>query len=154
MLKIEAIGNLGYDAEIKNINGRDVLSYSIAHSEKKSNGESTTTWVECLHYTNNPERLKPYLVKGKSIHVRGNMNASTWVDRQGATRISITCYVSEFDFCGGAKQDNQSTGATPANNAPVAPSAPMYAAPTQTPPPPTSRDMFMPNGDPNNDLPF
>lgn len=146
MLKIEAIGNLGYDAEIKNINGRDVLAYSIAHSEKRANGESVTTWVECLHYTNNPERLKPYLVKGKTVHVRGNLNASSWVDRQGVTRTSVTCYVGEFDFCGGARQDNhQSTGAAYANNG--------YPRPTETPSS-ASCDISHPDDNEKDDLPF
>ena len=156
MLKIEAIGNIGNDASIKSMNNRDALSFSIAHSERR-NGAETTTWVECIYFCANPERLQPYLTKGKNIHVRGNMNVSTWVDRSNATRVSVTCYVSELDFCGN-RGESQSTGmnnAAPssasANTGRVIAHVQQPAAP-HTPPPPTSADMFNQSGD--DDLPF
>lgn len=156
MLKIEAIGNIGNDASIKSMNNRDALSFSIAHSERR-NGTETTTWVECIYFCANPERLQPYLTKGKNIHVRGNMSVSTWVDRSNATRVSVTCYVSELDFCGN-RGESQSTGmnnAAPssasANTGRVIAHVQQPAAP-HTPPPPTSADMFNQSGD--DDLPF
>lgn len=151
MLKIEVIGNIGFDATIKQINNRDVLSFSIAHSERR-NGEETTQWVNCLYYTGNPERLQPYLTKGKNVHVRGNMSASTYTTRDGVVKVDISCYVSEFDFCGN-RGESQSTGTT-TQSAPVA--QPAQPAPVQQPAAPvaTQSSMFMPNGDPNDDLPF
>lgn len=160
MLKIEAIGNLGFDSEIKQIGGRNALSFSIAHSERDRDGHETTQWIECLYFSNNPEKLQPHLTKGKSVHVRGNMRASTWVDRQGGTRISITCFVGEFDFCGGkANDNNQSAGTTaptPAQPAYNPAPAPAYNPEPARPvaPPPTTADMFMTTDDPKDDLPF
>ena len=44
MLKAFIIGNLGADAEVKNSNGRDFVTFRVAHSfnSTDSNGNSTT----------------------------------------------------------------------------------------------------------------
>jgi single-strand DNA-binding protein len=130
MLKIEAIGNIGSDATIKQINGRDALSFAIAHSERR-NGEESTIWVDCLYFTNNPDRLQPYLTKGKSIHVRGNMSVSTYTTRDGMVRINISCYVSELDFCGNNPSASQQQENTRTAASPTPPSPTYYPPQTQ-----------------------
>ena len=34
MLKIFAIGHLGKDATVNNVNGKNVINFSVAHTEK------------------------------------------------------------------------------------------------------------------------
>lgn len=53
MIKLEIVGNLGADAEIKDYNGNKFVSFRVAHSEKwvdRQTGTITTqtTWVSCL----------------------------------------------------------------------------------------------------------
>ena len=52
MLVLEAIGNLGADAIIKDLNGQKYIAFSVAHTEsyKDSQGQrhERTTWVSCL----------------------------------------------------------------------------------------------------------
>lgn len=54
MLVLEAIGNLGADAIIKDLNGQKYIAFSVAHTEsyKDSQGQrhERTTWVSCLKY--------------------------------------------------------------------------------------------------------
>ncbi len=52
MIKLEIVGNLGADAEIKQYNGNKFVSFRVAHSEKwvdRQTGAITTqtTWVSC-----------------------------------------------------------------------------------------------------------
>ena len=52
MIRLEIVGNLGADAEIKEYNGNKFVSFRVAHSEKwvdqQTGAISTqTTWVSC-----------------------------------------------------------------------------------------------------------
>lgn len=52
MIRLEIVGNLGADAEIKDYNGNKFVSFRVAHSEKwvdRQTGTITTqtTWVSC-----------------------------------------------------------------------------------------------------------
>lgn len=52
MIRLEIVGNLGADAEIKDYNGNKFVSFRVAHSEKwvdRQTGAITTqtTWVSC-----------------------------------------------------------------------------------------------------------
>jgi hypothetical protein len=66
MLVLEAIGNLGADAIIKDLNGQKYIAFSVAHTEsyKDSQGQrhERTTWVSCLKYGESP--VINYLKKG------------------------------------------------------------------------------------------
>ena len=53
MIRISVIGRLGQDAQVNNVNGKSVINFSVAYSEKFKNqqGEDTerTTWVSCAY---------------------------------------------------------------------------------------------------------
>ena len=50
MVRIEMIGNLGADAELKNNNGRNFVSFRLAHTDKWKNSQTgqdsvSTMWA-------------------------------------------------------------------------------------------------------------
>ena len=73
MLVLEAIGNLGADAIIKDLNGQKYIAFSVAHTEsyKDSQGQrhERTTWVSCLKY--GESQVINYLKKGTRVFIRG-----------------------------------------------------------------------------------
>ena len=101
MLILSLIGNLGKDAETKNINGKEYLSFSVASTEKKGEQE-VTTWISVL-VGNNPNLL-PYLKKGQQVFVSGKMNASIY-QSQNNIGMDISVFASTLQLCGG-KRDN------------------------------------------------
>lgn len=105
MLSIEIIGNLGNDAEVKNINGKDVVAFNVAHSEKY-NGQETTTWVSCLWYGNGGN-LVQYLKKGTKVFARGRLSVTTYQNRDNRWVAGVNMTVTEIQLCGG-KTDNDS----------------------------------------------
>lgn len=114
MLKIEIIGNLGSDAKLENRNGREYVSFNVAHSEKVTiNGQvqERTTWVSCFR-NGNLGGLLQYLTKGKSVFVRGNMSLNQYQDRNGNWQTGITCNVDEVQLCGnsGGNSANDANG--------------------------------------------
>lgn len=111
MLKLEIIGNIGSDAEVKEFGGKKYVSFSVACTEyskdQKGNKTEYTTWVSILWYGDGGGLL-PYLKKGAKVFVRGNLKAKTYTDKQGAAQASININASEVQLCGG-KSDGMSS---------------------------------------------
>ena len=80
MLVLEAIGNLGADAIIKDLNGQKYIAFSVAHTEsyKDSQGQrhERTTWVSCLKY--GESQVINYLKKGTRVFIRGELSAKAY----------------------------------------------------------------------------
>jgi Single-strand binding protein family len=55
MIKLQVIGNLGKDCIVKEVNGKNVINFSVAHTERykdsQGNQKERTTWVECAYWT-------------------------------------------------------------------------------------------------------
>ncbi len=111
MLKIEVIGNIGNDAEVKKINGNECVSFNVAHSEKR-NGTEYTTWVSVL-MNGNGGNLTPYLKKGAKVFVRGNLSVNQYQDKNNQWRVGINMSATEVQLCG-----HKSENTAPVNNDP------------------------------------
>jgi len=110
MIKIELIGNLGADAELKNENGNEFVSFRVAHTTKHTDvrtGEiiADTTWVSCTKNGKN-ENLIKYLRKGMKVFIRGYITMKIYTGHDGKSHAGINCYVSEIELCGSTIQDN------------------------------------------------
>ena len=70
MLKLQIIGNLGADAERKTTNGRDFVTFRVAHTFKAGDGREETTWVSCAMNGDGGKVLQ-YLKKGTKVFVSG-----------------------------------------------------------------------------------
>ena len=50
MIKLQVIGNLGKDCNVKEVNGKNVINFSVAHSERykdsQGNQKERTTFVK------------------------------------------------------------------------------------------------------------
>lgn len=97
MLQLEVIGNLGNDAEIKDINGKKYVSFNVAHSEKHDGVESTT-WVSVLWYGEGGA-LTQYLKRGTKVFVRGRMYVKTFA-KNGVTQVGVNLTATEVTLCG------------------------------------------------------
>lgn len=106
MLVLEAIGNLGADAIIKDLNGQKYIAFSVAHTEsyKDSQGQrhERTTWVSCLKYGESP--VINYLKKGTRVFIRGELSAKAY-EAGGALQAGINCRVRELQLLGGNRAD-------------------------------------------------
>lgn len=128
-------GNLGGDAEVKNIGGADRLKMRIATNEKLKDGTIETQWVECIY---NVISVQQYLTKGTKVLVQGKVTTSSYTGKDGQPHANITVWASRLEFLGGGKQDNQGEQ----HASPV----PQNAIPVATVPPPAPADQ--------PDLPF
>lgn len=100
MLELTIIGNLGKDAEQKEINGRPTMTFSVAHSEKGTDGQEHTTWVSCIrNIKDGNNALLQYLKKGTRVYVRGKVYTKIYNDT-----ATLNCNVTYIELLGSSQQ--------------------------------------------------
>lgn len=120
MLKLLVIGNLGKDATCNNVNGKNVINFSVAHTEKykdaQGNQQQKTTWVDCSWWSDRTA-IVPYLKKGIQVYLEGNPEVRTFSKQDGTTGTSLSVRVLTVQLLGGGNGNNSQGGTTgQANN--------------------------------------
>lgn len=113
MLKLQVIGHLGKDCITNVVNGKNVMNFSVAHSEKYKDAtgvqKDKTIWVECAYWT---ERIAiaPYLKKGQLVYAEGTPDLRTYTKNDGTPGTSLTLRVLNVQLLGSAgKGDGSDT---------------------------------------------
>jgi len=113
MIKLQVIGNLGKDCIVNTVNGKNVINFTVAHTEKfrdsQGNNQERTTWVDCAYWTDRTA-ISPYLTKGKQVFVEGTPEVRTFTRNDGTAGASLSLRVREVQLLGG-RGDNG--GASP-----------------------------------------
>lgn len=116
MQRVTIKGNLGRNAEVVTFNGdRQQLGFSVACTEKKGD-DSITTWYDVIFHN---LKMQGLLVKGKEVVVCGKFSASTYVTKDGATRVALRIYADTLELCG--PRESNFTPANPRNESINAP---------------------------------
>lgn len=109
MLKVEVIGNLGADAEVKNSQGNKFVAFRVAHSNRykdaQGNNIETTTWVD-VTMNDTESKLIPFLKTGVKVFVRGNASLRVYsspTDRMMKAGLQVSAW--EIELCGGQSED-------------------------------------------------
>jgi len=116
MIKMQVIGNLGKDCIVNTVNGKNVINFTVAHTEKFNNSQGVsqekTTWVDCAYWTDKTG-IAPYLQKGQQVYVEGQPELRTYTKQDGTPGSSLTMRVREIQLLG-RKGDNSGTPNTDA----------------------------------------
>ena len=126
MIKLQVIGNLGKDCVVNTVNGKNVINFTVAHTEKyrdsQGNNQEKTTWVDCAYWTDKTA-ISPYLTKGKQVYVEGTPEARSFQRNDGTPGSSLSLRVREIQLLGG-RSDNSggaiSSASAPATSVPSA----------------------------------
>jgi len=117
MIKLQVIGNLGKDCIVNTVNGKNVINFTVAHTEKyrdsQGNNQEKTTWVDCAYWTDRTA-LSPYLTKGKQVFVEGTPEVRSFTRQDGTAGASLSLRVREVQLLGGR---GDSTGTAPSSYA-------------------------------------
>ncbi len=123
MIKMQVIGNLGKDCVVNAVNGKNVINFTVAHTEKykdsQGNSQEKTTWVDCAYWTDRTA-ISPYLTKGKQVFVEGTPEVRSFTRQDGTGGASLSLRVREVQLLGGR---GESGGSTPAYNGAAASSS-------------------------------
>jgi len=112
MIKMQIIGRLGKDCVVNTVNGKNVINFTVAHSEKYKDSQGTmqekTIWVDCAYWTDRTG-ISPYLTKGTQVFVEGQPEARSFQRNDGTAGASLSLRVREVQLLG-SKNDNSGGG--------------------------------------------
>ena len=115
MIKLQIIGNLGKDCIVKEVNGKNVINFSVAHTERfkdaQGNQKERTTWVECAYWTDRTG-ISPYLTKGRTVYAEGSPEADAYTNKEGQAAATLRMRVQTVQLLGG---NVEGQGANPGN---------------------------------------
>jgi|SRR5687767_8739989 len=103
MIKLQVIGNLGKDCITNTVNGKSVMNFNVAHTEKFKDSQGVqkdkTIWVECAYWSDRTA-VAPYLKKGTQVYVEGTPEVRTYPKNDGTTGVSLTLRVQSVQLLG------------------------------------------------------
>lgn len=117
MIKLQIVGNLGADCIQKEVNGKTVINFNVAHSEKFKDGQGNlvekTIWVNCAYWTDKTA-IAQYLTKGKTVYAEGSPEADGYTNKDGQVAATLRMRVQNIQLLGG-NADGQNSGANSGN---------------------------------------
>ncbi len=98
--KVQLIGNLGMDPEVKSLDGgKKLAKMSIATNEnyKNAKGEKVTEtqWHNLIAWGKTAEIVEKFLKKGSEVAVEGKLINRNYIDKEGIKRYVTEIEVSE-----------------------------------------------------------
>jgi single-strand DNA-binding protein len=127
MIKLQIIGNLGKDCIVKEVNGKNVINFSVAHTERykdsQGNQKERTTWVECAYWTDRTA-VAQYLTKGRTVYAEGSPEADAYSNKEGQPAATLRMRVQNVQLLSnngneGTNAGNSNTGYSNANSTTV-----------------------------------
>lgn len=116
MIKLQIIGNLGKDCIVKEVNGKNVINFSVAHTERykdsMGNQKERTTWVECAYWTDRTA-VSQYLTKGRTVYAEGTPEADAYTNKEGQAAATLRMRVQNVQLLG--NNSNESQGSNQGN---------------------------------------
>ncbi|MDB5222464.1 MAG: single-stranded DNA-binding protein [Chitinophagaceae bacterium] len=113
MIKLQIVGNLGGDCIVKEVNGKNVINFNVAHTEKykdaQGNLKERTTWVNCAYWTDRTA-VAQYLKKGKQIYAEGSPEADGYLNKENQPAATLRMRVQNLQLLGGGDGAPQSSG--------------------------------------------
>jgi len=108
MIKLTAIGNLGKDAVMNTVSGKNVINFTVAHTEKfkdaQGNQKDKTVWVDCAYWTEKTG-IAPYLKKGTQVYVEGQPDVRTYTTKEGVNGATLSLRVLSVQLLGSKPND-------------------------------------------------
>jgi single-strand DNA-binding protein len=107
--KVQLIGHVGNEPEIKNFEGgKKLASLTLATNESYRNekGEKVTQteWHKVTAWDKTAEIIEKYVTKGKEIAVEGKLTYNSYEDKNGEKRYITEVKVNEILLIGKLNQ--------------------------------------------------
>lgn len=113
MIKLQIIGNLGADCIQKEVNGKTVINFNVAHSEKfkdaQGNPKEKTTWVNCAYWTDRTA-VAQYLTKGRTVYAEGSPEVDAYANKEGQPAATLRMRVQTIQLLGGNSDTQGNSG--------------------------------------------
>lgn len=108
MLIATLIGNLGANAEIRSADGREFVSFRVAHNDSykgaDGNRVESSMWVDCtMSCSNGRPAVLPYLTKGTAVCVVGQVSTRVYSsEKDRCMKAGLKIHVQRVELIGAA----------------------------------------------------
>ncbi|MGZ5254517.1 MAG: single-stranded DNA-binding protein [Flavitalea sp.] len=103
MIKLQVIGHLGRDCVTNTVNGKSVMNFTVAHTEKYRDAQNQqrekTTWVDCSYWSDRTA-IAPYLKKGTQVFIEGVPDVRTYTKTDGTFAAALSLRVLNIQLLG------------------------------------------------------
>jgi len=111
--KVQLIGHLGNDPELRNLKGdKKVMQVSIATKETYRNAKGDkvvdTQWHRLVAWNKTAENMTTFLKKGSEVAIQGKLQHESYTDKDGNKRNVTRILVTEFMLLGKSTSNTQS----------------------------------------------
>ena len=110
MIRLQIIGHLGKDGVVNNVNGKNVINFTVAHSEKYRDAQGVqkdkTLWVDCAYWTEKTA-IAPYLKKGTQVYAEGVPDIKTYTTTDGRQGSTLSLRILNVQLLGGRSGEGQ-----------------------------------------------
>lgn len=112
MIKLQIIGHLGRDCIVKEISGKNVMNFTVAHTEKFKDQQGVqkdkTVWVDCSYWSDRTA-IAPYLKKGTQVYAEGFPEVDTYQNKEGQHVAALRMRVLNIQLLGSANREGGAT---------------------------------------------
>ena len=103
---MQVIGHLGQDATVNTVNGKTVINFSVAHSEKYKNKDGIevdkSVWVSAAYWTDRVN-VGMYLKKGTQVYLEGTPEAKTYTNKNNEVIPQLQIKVASLNLLSSSK---------------------------------------------------
>lgn len=110
MNHIVILGRLTRDPELKNVQGSNLVTCSIAHSKKFKKGDEVkekTSFFEIKVWGKTAINFAEFHSKGSLALIEGELEQETWDAPEGGKRSKVVLNVSRWHFVGKKSDSSQ-----------------------------------------------
>lgn len=111
MLKTSIIGNIGRNAQVREVNGSFAVNFSVAHNERivSRDGEVTdkTIWLNCTQWIKKRTELAKYLIRGTLVYVEGKPEMKIYTADNGKAAVDFRLRVTNIELLSSPKEEKQ-----------------------------------------------
>lgn len=105
MFQSICIGNIGGNAEVKGDNGREFVTFRIAHNERWTDAQGvqhdSVQWIDCI--MNGRPAVLPYLKAGQLVMVQGSSSLRLYDSaKDHCKKAGISVNVRSIELLGGS----------------------------------------------------
>lgn len=120
--KVILLGRLTRDPELKDVKGLQIANFSIATSKQWKDADGTkqekAEFHNCVAFKKTAELVGKYLSKGRQVYVEGELQTSSWDDKDsGKKRYKTEIVVQTIQFLGDSSKAETSQELAPSTPA-------------------------------------
>ena len=113
--KVQLLGNIGKDPEVRETKSGKVVNLVLATSErytdKSGQKQENTEWHNLVVFGKLADVVTKYVKKGDRLYVEGSITTRKWEDKEGNTRYNTDIKVRDLTMLGGGEKKAQPVAA-------------------------------------------